>query len=271
MDAGDYPEVPPGVHWSVATVFYPAGDYRHPPAGLVQLRVVRRGSSYARIDLGLGERRVFTRPGDLLMSLGDRPTAFQIDDGRELVVLQVSTALARQLIAQCLGALDELTPLLARPVRDPLIAEIVRRLDTEATDTAIAQQWAIGMVLSNLLRRARALAAAKKPPALADDTLTALLDRVENSLTERWTVERMATEADLPRRIFAAAFKQARGMPVHQYLMRLRADHALNLLRSTDIPLADVAHQSGFAHQAHMTRVLGQLKRVTPNHVRSNR
>ena len=81
----------------------------------------------------------------------------------------------------------------------------------------------------------------------------------------------MAAETQLPRRTFAAAFKQAQGIPVHQYLLRLRADHAVTLLLTTSIPLADVAYQSGFAHQSHMTRVLGQLKRATPNQIRTNR
>ena len=217
-------------------------------------------------------RRVFTRPGDLLVSLPDRSTAFHIEDGRELLLLQVSPALAHHLITQCGGhSLDQLTPLLARPVRDPLIAEILRRLESDNSDTIVAQLWGIGVVFSNLLRRAGTLAAATTQPTLPNATLKALLDRVRNGLTEKWTVERMAAETQLPRRTFAAAFKQAQGIPVHQYLLRLRADHAVTLLLTTSIPLADVAYQSGFAHQSHMTRVLGQLKRATPNQIRTNR
>ena len=60
-------------------MFFAAGDYRHAPAGVVQLRVIRGGSSYAEIDLGSGLRRVFTRPGDLLLSLPGRATRFKIE------------------------------------------------------------------------------------------------------------------------------------------------------------------------------------------------
>jgi len=268
--SADYPDLPHGSAWAAARVYYPAHDYHHPPTGLVQLRVVRRGSSYADIDLGLGARRVFTRPGDLLLSLPDRPTLFRIDEGRELTLLQVTPALASKLIRQAGGhSLNDLTPLLRRPVRDPLVGELLRRLEFYDNDTAIAQQWALGVVFASLLRLAANLAARSKPAPLSEDALTALLARVQDRLAEPWTVEGMATEVGLPRRTFAAAFKAAKGMPVHQYLLRMRADRAVHLLRSTDLPITDVAQRAGFAHQAHMTRVLNRLKRATPAQIRA--
>ena len=258
--------------WAVARVFYPAGQYRHPPAGLLQLRLVRRGSSHADIDLGEGARRVFTRPGDLLLSLPDRPTAFCIDDGRELTLLQVAPAVAATLIRQCGGrSLEDLTPLLRRPVRDPLIAELLRRLDGETAETDTARQWALGVVFANLVRLADKLAANVAAPPLSQEALTALLARIESSLDDTWTVDRLADEAGLPRRAFAAAFKRAQGMPVHQYLMRMRAERAVELLRGTELPLAEVAHRSGFSHQAHLTRVLNRLKGATPSQIRAAR
>jgi AraC family transcriptional regulator len=106
---------------------------------------------------------------------------------------------------------------------------------------------------------------------LSSDALAALLTDVEERLTEVWTVERMAAAVGLPQRTFAAAFKQAKGIAVHQYLLRLRADRAAELLRSTELPIADIAQRVGFAHQAHMTRVLNRLKRLTPAQIRAAR
>src|SRR5450631_4132054 len=96
--SSSYPDLPKGALWSVTRVFYSANAYEHPPAGLLQLRVVRRGSSYADIDLGHGSRRVFTRPGDVLLSLPDRSTAFRIAGGRELTLLQIKPKLAELLL-----------------------------------------------------------------------------------------------------------------------------------------------------------------------------
>jgi AraC family transcriptional regulator len=268
--ADESPRLSHGSEWAAVRVFYPANAYQHPPSGLVQLRVVRRGSSYAEIDLGLGAQRVFTRPGDLLLSLPDRPTSFRIEDGRELTLLQVAPALALEIVQQCGGrGLDDLIPLLSRPVRDSLVAEIVRRLEKDDQEAAIAQRWALGLVFANLLRTANKLVARETPGRLSEESLAALLARVEASLDEAWSVERMASEVGLPRRTFAAFFRGAQGMPAHQYLLRLRADNAAELLRSTDLSIADVALKTGFAHQAHMTGVLSRLKGQTPGRIRS--
>ena len=267
-----YPDVPQTSAWSVARVFFPAGTYRHPANGLVQLRLVRRGSSYANLDLGFGQgaRRLFTRPGDLLLTLPDRPSVFDIDDGRELTLLQVIPQLATDLLRECdCHALDALTPLLRRPVREPLVAEIVRRLEDNEPATPSTQRWALGMIFANLLRAARTIASTNKQQRLSDAAVGALLDRMQANLTEDWTIERMADEVGLPRRAFTAGFKEAKGMTAHQYVLQMRAERAELLLSTSDLPLADVAAQSGFANQAHMTRVLSRLTRRTPGQIRA--
>lgn len=270
MDGG-YPVLPAAASWAADRVFFPAGEYRHPPTGLVQLRLVRRGSAYADIDLGLGLRRVFTRPGDLLLTLPDRPAVFCGEDARELTLLQIRPSLASPLLTEAGGhTLEDLQPLLRRPVRDPLIAEILRRLEADGYPTA-AEYWALGLTFAHLLDLARRLVGKVSAPPLSSDALAALLTRVQQGLAETWTVERMAAEVGLSRSTFAAAFKQAKGMPVHQFLMRMRADHAAELLRRTGFPIADIAQQVGFAHQAHMTRVLHRLKRRTPAQIRAAR
>jgi len=53
--------------------------------------VIRGGSSYEEIDLGSGLRRVFTRPGDLLLSRG-RATRFKIEEPRELTMITMGVA-----------------------------------------------------------------------------------------------------------------------------------------------------------------------------------
>ncbi|WP_156432598.1 helix-turn-helix transcriptional regulator [Mycobacterium sp. M26] len=265
----DYPDVPNGARWSVSRVFFPAGDYDHPPTGLLQLRVVRRGSSYAYIDLGAGLRRVYTRPGDLLLSLPDRPTAFRIDDGRELTLLQVDPSLADHLVRQAGGGdLDDLAPLLRGPARDAVVAELARRLEGGQSDTEAAQMWSLGVIVANVLRLAQGQESDPAAARLTSAALAALLADLEQTLAEPWTVDRMAEHVGLPRRVFAAAFKEATSLPAHQYLMRLRADQAAELLGRTDLPIAAIAHMTGFSGQPHLTRCLKQLKGTTPGEIR---
>lgn len=53
-------------------------------------------------------------------------------------------------------------------------------------------------------------------------------------------------------------------------MIRLRVERAVELLRTTDVSLAEVAVRAGFAHQAHLTRVLGRLKGRTPREIRAD-
>src|SRR5258708_37372908 len=145
------PELPEGAPWSVVRFFYPANTYEHPPVGLLQLRLVRRGSSYADIDLGHGSKRVFTRPGDLLLSLPDRSTAFKLAEGRELTLLQIKPKLAELLVQRAGGgALDDLRPLSRRPVRGPLVAELARRPDAALFHPAQSRPFTLALILAPL-------------------------------------------------------------------------------------------------------------------------
>ena len=96
-----------------------------------------------------------------------------------------------------------------------------------------------------------------------------MLDAVEARLAEPLPVDELAALAGLPRRPFAAEFKRAVGMPVHQYVLRRRVDRAVALLTGTDRPIADVAAEAGFAHQAHLTRVLRRMTGSTPGRYRA--
>ena len=263
------PHLPARAPWRVSSVAFAAGDYAHPASGLVQLRLVRKGSSYAGLDLGVGMKRAFTRPGDLLLTLPDHPTAFHIEEGRELIVLQIQRAVALDYLREAGGAdLAALSPLIRRPLRDPLIAELLRRLEARDFATPESGAWAVGAVMASLFHAARKASQPAQKDILSLRGLNALLLKVEQKLGEPWTVAAMARETGLPPRAFAAAFRQAKGLPAHQYLMRARVDRAVLLLQTTPLPLADVAVQAGFAHQAHMTRVVSRLKGDTPSRLR---
>ena len=268
--AKSFSELPNGALWSSTRVIYPADHYRHASSTLLQVRLVRRGSSYAQIDLGLGPQRVYTRPGDLLVSLPDRGTAFRIDEARELTLLQVERRYALRLLRQTgASGFADLEPLLRKPAREPLVAEIIRRLE-HAEPVGRHHEWSVGLVMHGLFREARRLAARKDPRDVSSLRFEELMRSVRAQPDEPWSVDRLAEEAGVPRRAFAAMFKAAQGLPFHQYVMRLRAERAIDMLRTADLSLAEVATAAGFSHQAHMTRVLGRLKGKTPLQIRKS-
>jgi AraC family transcriptional regulator len=250
---------------------FPAGDYRHPPTGTVQLRVIRGGSSYAEIDLGGGLRRVFTRPGDLLLSLPDRATHFKIEEQRELTLITVEPSLASRLLTAAGGTLEELAILSDRPMRDPLLAELCRRFESDPPVNDVVREWTLGLVFANLLRLGHAHRRRQKPAVLTNQQLDRALAAIDTEFEHPPSIDRLAGLAGMSRRAFTAAFRGATGLPVRQFILRRRVDRAVQLLEKGELPLAEIASLSGFTHQAHMNRVVTKLKGLSPGRLRSRR
>lgn len=263
-----YPELPRDAEFSASRVHFPAGRYDHEPTGLLQLRVVRQGSSRASIDLGRGAREVFTRPGDLLLSLPDRRTTFQIREARELTLIQVRPALVSRILDALGAELAALSPLADRPFREPLIAELGRRLEAQDPSSAVMRDWLLRLVLGLLLDSARARPGQVSRGVLTTRRLETVLGLIDERLSSDISVDDLAAVAELPARDFSAAFREATGLPVYQFVLRRRADRAVELLTTTSDGLSEIAQAVGFSHQAHMSRVLKRLRGRTPGQFR---
>lgn len=74
----------------------------------------------------------------------------------------------------------------------------------------------------------------------------------------------LARACNLSPSYFARAFKMSMGMTPHQWLNRRRIDKAMDLLRATHRPVAEVAMDCGFADQSHFTRVFSQIVGIPP-------
>ncbi len=85
------------------------------------------------------------------------------------------------------------------------------------------------------------------------------------SLQENISVNELAAACSLSESHFARGFRHSFGSSVHQYLIKLRIDHAKHLLADTGKPLAEIALQSGFYDQASFTRTFNRIERTTPS------
>lgn len=88
-------------------------------------------------------------------------------------------------------------------------------------------------------------------------------DHLSDRLDQRVSVGDLAALVGLSESWFARAFKQTTGVPPHRWQLRLRVDRARDLL-ANGAPLAEIAAQTGFADQAHLTRSFRSLTGTTP-------
>ena len=81
----------------------------------------------------------------------------------------------------------------------------------------------------------------------------------------------MAALVRSARSYLKALFRQAMGVPVHQYVVRRRVERAFSLLRTGALPTSQVALACGFAHHSHLARHMRRILGVTPTAARKQR
>jgi AraC-like DNA-binding protein len=63
---------------------------------------------------------------------------------------------------------------------------------------------------------------------------------------DEWPIHRLAQVSAVSVAYFAREFKKAFGVPPHRYLLTRRIERATTLLRDTDLPITEIALQTGW-------------------------
>src|ERR1700753_3228406 len=71
-------------------------------------------------------------------------------------------------------------------------------------------------------------------------------DRMDAASHEAWPVHRLARVSCVSQAHFARSFKDAFGLPPHRYLLTRRIERAVAMLRDSDLPITEVAFQTGW-------------------------
>ncbi len=97
----------------------------------------------------------------------------------------------------------------------------------------------------------------------ADAAVARARDFLHANLDRAVPLHELATIAGLRRRQLIAQFKARYGLPPHRYLLQLRIEAAKDLLEQ-GLPVAEVAAETGFADQSHLTRNFRAIVGTTP-------
>lgn len=88
---------------------------------------------------------------------------------------------------------------------------------------------------------------------------------IENHYTENITVEDMAENLNLNRSYFSKIFKKSTQKSPQEFLITYRVSKSCELLRSTDMTIAEIAQHVGYSNQFHFTRAFKNIMDVSPN------
>ncbi|WP_089249186.1 AraC family transcriptional regulator [Rhodococcoides kyotonense] len=104
--------------------------------------------------------------------------------------------------------------------------------------------------------------------ALQDPGVGPALALIHRNPDRQWTVASLAAEVAMSRSAFAARFTSMVGETPMKYLARWRMQTAHDLLRSTDITVAESARRSGYESEAAFARAFKRVLGVSPGSVR---
>lgn len=192
--------------------------------------------------------------------------------------LHLSTTLFARTAQEIAGADPSCLKLVGRSgLRDPLLAQIGlalwRELEQPGPGGELYVQTAAQMLAVHLLREYTAVGDAIKDPAqgLTHQQTRRVLDYMQAHLDQTLSLEELAQQTGYTPYHFTRLFRRATGASPHQFVLRLRIEHAQRLLAETSLPLAEIAVACGFAHQSHLTQVFKRHCGLTPRAYRRYR
>lgn len=82
-------------------------------------------------------------------------------------------------------------------------------------------------------------------------------------------MRRLARVSGVSEAHFARSFKDAFGIPPHRYLLTRRIERAKALLRETELPITEIAFQTGWSSLGTFGRVFRDITGETPKELRA--
>jgi AraC family transcriptional regulator len=100
--------------------------------------------------------------------------------------------------------------------------------------------------------------------------LKELLSYIEDNLGQDLALRELAHVAGLSASHLNVLFRQAMGMPVHQYVIRRRVERAATLLRDSNLSIGEVALEAGFSHQSHLASHMRRVMGISPKELKAS-
>lgn len=94
-------------------------------------------------------------------------------------------------------------------------------------------------------------------------------DRMDAASGEAWPVSRLARVSGVSEAHFARSFRDAFGVPPHRYLLTRRIERAKTLLRDTDLPILEIAFETGWNSLGTFGRVFRDITGESPGELRT--
>lgn len=236
---------------------------------------VTRGTALVRErEFGGRWRETTVRPGQFFLTVAGHPyeLGWETRSRDDFEVMHVY--LGAETVANAASAIYGSKSLDIRDVAgefDPTISSLLSVLRSELDGATAATAQIVAGVIQALIARIvwiYAKPAAARSPAnrggLPARALRDVLRKLNESTTDPFSLDELASVAGVSPFHFSRAFKQSTGSTPLGYFTRLRMDRARHLLESTSLPIAQVSLDVGYLSPSHFAALFRRAYGVTP-------
>ena len=100
--------------------------------------------------------------------------------------------------------------------------------------------------------------------------IKAMTDYMVKNIDRHFTLEELSAKFEIPLTSMKKCFKGVYGMPVHTYMREYRVHVAADLLRQTNLSIAEISERVGYSNQSKFTEVFKRILNVSPIEYRNN-
>ncbi|VVT24865.1 AraC family transcriptional regulator [Rhizobium sp. EC-SD404] len=259
---------------TLAVFQQPAGAFPDPPLPEFQLQLVAKGSAQSRVEFGGTAFSSQLSPGGIYLSPPDTDCNYEVEGLHRIIALAINKNAMDRFREQAdfelprdFGRLHE------QKFHDPIIEALMLRMLEQAmvdhpTSDLFLDQSTNTILVGLLCRSGTMQPDTEDARPLSDGDIAKVSRIIDERLEDNLSIADLARVTSLSDWHFARAFKQATGLSPHQYVLRRRIARAIDLLRNSQIALAEVALSAGFSSQSHMTDVFRQKVGTTPGKYR---
>jgi AraC family transcriptional regulator len=201
-------------------------------------------------------------------------TAFRTHVPTEVVLCALESDFVEELLSEADGH-REFTPLMRPKFQDSAIRRLITLLLEELRGGApTGKLYADSLALAIGMRYARLAEAGhhrerySHTSALPPVALRRVIERIKQSFETDLTLDSLAAESGYSRAHFLRMFRAATHQTPHQYLLSLRLENAIQMMRERSTPLIDIAVACGFSSHAHFTNVFRSKLGMLPSQYR---
>jgi AraC family transcriptional regulator len=152
---------------------------------------------------------------------------------------------------------------------EPLVRMLVREVRPETRRGRLFADTLIRLVALEVAASAWTRPMRPSPAsAVPDRRVHRAVDYIEAHYAEDISLVEIAAVAGLSPTHLTGVFRREAGVTPYSYVINRRLRQAVHLLRNSDMPIAQVALEAGFADQQHLTRMVRARLRKTPKEVR---